>query len=400
MSARAPESLAFRYRAADAGGRIVKGRMHAAGRDEVVRRLAEDGLAAVTISSVSVRAYGPSVSVRDLAVAFRNVASLVSSGVPIERAMAVSEEMVSPALAVRLREVRRMIREGSSVAAALRSMPDAFPRSAVGVIDAGERGSTLDRACESVAEQLESEAELRSQLRSALAYPALIVLMGLATVGVMSGVVIPRFAVVLEELGAELPATTRLLLAGSAAVTRSALPLGLIVLFAIPACRTWLKNETVRVHLDRMLLGVPLLGRVRLGYASARTCRALGGMLSNGMPLLAAMDAASEATGDREISRRLGRARQAVAQGARLAEALTAERALTPLALQLVSVGEAGSTLGAMVTRAGDLAAERTERRLRAAVTMIEPLLVIALGIVVAATAAALLQAVYSVRPT
>lgn len=395
-----PESVTFRYRAADTAGRIVKGELLASDRADVVRRLSDDGLAAIGVSPSGERVLRRSASVRDLAVVFRNVATLVASGVPVERAIAVSEELVPERLGGRLRDVRRMVREGSTVAGALRAMPEVFPRSVVGVIDAGERGSALGVACTTVADQLESEADLRSHLRSALAYPLLILLMGLATVGVMAGVVIPRFAVVLGELGADLPASTRLLLAASEAFKRFAGPVLLLGILAIPVLRSWLKHERVRLRLDGTLLRLPILGPLRLGYATARTCRALGGMLSNGMPLLAAMESATSATGDREVARRLSVARATVARGGRLTDALGAERALTPLAIQFVGIGEAGSSLGSMLIRAGDLVAERTQRRVRAAVTLLEPLLVIVLGVLVAAMAAALLQAVYSVRPT
>lgn len=394
------DSVRFRYRATDPVGRIVKGEIVGSDPSHVVRRLLDDGLSALEVTPAQEPMHRRSISVRDLAIVFRNVATLVASGVPVERAFAVSEELVSGSLSGRLREVRRMVREGSTVADALGSMPGVFPRAVVGVIDAGERGSALGVACASVADQLESEAELRSQLRSALAYPALILVMGLATVGVMAGVVIPRFAVVLSELGAELPATTQALLTASEIFKRAVLPALVLTVLAIPVARAWLRNEHLRLRVDRVLLSTPVLGSLRLGFATARTCRALGGMLGNGLPLLAALDSAKSASGDREMTRRIECARDAVARGKRLTHALAEERALTPLAIQFVGIGEAGSSLGEMLVRAGDLAADRTQRRVRAAVTLLEPLLVIVLGVVVAATAAALLQAVYSVRPS
>jgi len=122
-------------------------------------------------------------------------------------------------------------------------------------------------------------------------------------------------------------------------------------------------------------------------------------MLSSGMPLLEALDSVGEASGDGEVAQRIARARSAVARGTTLTDALAAEGALTPVALQLVGVGEASSSLGPMLVRAGHLVSDRTERQLKTLVTLLEPVMVVLLGVVVAATAAALLQAVYSVRP-
>jgi type II secretory pathway component PulF len=122
-------------------------------------------------------------------------------------------------------------------------------------------------------------------------------------------------------------------------------------------------------------------------------------MLESGMPLLAALDAASEAAGDAEMTRRLVAVRSLVARGLSLTKSLTAERALTGLAIQLIGVGESSGQLDQMTSQAGQILAERAQRQLRAVVSILEPALVISLGLVVAIIAAALMQAVYSVRP-
>jgi len=390
----------FRYRAAADDGRIRRGHVFASSERDVARRLADQGLTTVSVEAGRLVMPRGRVTTRDLAIIFRNVSTLVAAGLPIERAIAVSEGLVPSRVANALTEVRRLIREGESIADALGSVPDVFPPSIVGVLRAGEQGSTLAGACNNVAGQLEAEAELRAEIGAALAYPILILVMGVATVGVMAGVVIPRFAVILTELGAELPASTRALLATSDGLRRLG-PLLIVVSFAaVPGVHGLLQRPHLRAKLDRTLLRLPVVGGLRLTIASARLCRALGAMLSSGMPLLSALDSASDASGDGEVTARLARARTRVAQGTPLLEALTLERVLTPTALQLVGVGESSGQLGAMLARAGDLAAEQSERGLRTVVGLLEPLLVIALGVLIAGTAAALLQAVYSVRPT
>jgi type II secretory pathway component PulF len=204
---------------------------------------------------------------------------------------------------------------------------------------------------------------------------------------------------VLGELGAELPPSTRALLAVSNFAQRFGPLLALAAVGMAAIATRWAFTPHVRARIDGLLLGLPIVGGLRLGFASARACRALGGMLTSGMPLLPALDAAATATGDLEVSRRLANSRAAVARGARLTQALEAQRALSPLALQLVGVGEATGRLGPMLSRAGELVAEDADRSLRTAVALLEPALVVTLGLLVAGVAAALLQAVYSVRP-
>jgi type II secretory pathway component PulF len=144
---------------------------------------------------------------------------------------------------------------------------------------------------------------------------------------------------------------------------------------------------------------MPVVGPVRHALATTRVARALGGMLGAGMPLLPALDAAREAAGDEAVAARLRSARERVAGGMPLTTALERERALTPAALQLVGVGESSARLGEMSRRAGDLAAQEAERGLKTLVTLIEPVLIVGFGAVVAFVAVALLQAVYAVRP-
>lgn len=362
-------------------------------------RVEEQGLLPIDIVERSAWRWQPPVRVGDLAILFRNVATLTESGVPVERAFAVSEALVAPTLASAISEIREELRRGLPVSEGLARRGDAFSSSIIGIVRAGERGSALAGAFSDAANQLEAEAELRGEIRSALAYPIVILLMGLATIGVLAGVVIPRFALLLSDLGADLPASTQFLLSGSAFVQRWGL-LG-IVLFGVgvPAAVHWVRSPRVRPAFHRGLLSLPVVGPLRHAFATARACRALGATLTNGLPLLQGLDAAADAAGDAEVAARIRRSRVEVAGGAPLTESLEQERAFTRAALQLVGVGEASSRLGPMTSRAGDVSALRAGRRLKTAITLLEPILIVGLGVLVAATAGALLQAVYSVRP-
>lgn len=373
--------------------------MRADSAEAALDQLARDGLFALEVEpSPGTRTFRR-VSRQDLAVVFRNVAALARAGVPVERAMGASETLVDGLLLEAITGVRQHVREGVEISRAMALYPHVFPPIATGMVRAGERGSTLPHALEAVAEQLEEEANLRAQIRGALAYPALVLTVGVVSALVMGGIVIPRFAEVLGELGAELPLTTRILMSASGLLRRAALPALLAAPVLLAGGASLIGRPTVRRRVDAFLLRLPLVGPIRLGYASSRTCRALGAMLSTGMPLLAALEAAAESTGDAEVSARLTRAREAVAHGQRLTASLGEERALTPLALQLIGVGESSGDLHAMTTRAGALAAERASRGLRSLIGLLEPALVVGLGLLVALTAGALLQAVYSVRP-
>jgi type II secretory pathway component PulF len=319
--------------------------------------------------------------------------------VPLERALAAARAIASRPLQQALADARRGVQQGQALSRALAGTHGLVPGVVRGVIRAGERGSRLAEALDQVASHLEQEADVVARVRQALAYPMLLAAAGTISVLVIGTVIVPRFAELLADLGGELPMATRLLLGGSAALARWWLPLVVGLPLVATAVVMWLRRPAGRRRCHDWLLGLPLIGPLRLGLATTRVARALGAMLGSGMPLLPALDAAGDAAGDAAVALRVQRARERVAAGATLTSALERAQALTPLALQLVAVGESSGRLAEMTRRAGDLAAQEAERGLRTLVTLLEPALIVAFGGLVAFVAAALLQAVYSVRP-
>lgn len=389
---------AYTYRAARQDGAIVTGAVEAENHVQATATLANRGLFAIAVVPIA-EIRRPTASRRDLAIVFRGIAALVSSGVPLERAIAASEPLISGALRETLASARDRLRNGASFAHALAESRGVVPHLVIGMIRAGERGSQLGSALEEIAVHLEQEADLVSRVRQALTYPLLLAVVGVTSILVITTVVIPRFAALLSDLGQQLPVATRLLLGMSQLVSTFWIPGVLLLAAGAWSAVEWIRRPNGRKRVDQLLLKVPLLGGVRRALATARVMRAFGGMLRSGMPLLGALDAAREAAGDLAIAERLLRSRERVLQGAPLGAALEREAALSPSALQLIMVGESSGRVAEMALGAGNLAAQEAERGLRALVTALEPALIIAFGAIVAFTAAALLQAVYSLRP-
>jgi type II secretory pathway component PulF len=389
---------AYRFRAARADGAMVHGVIDAASVEQANALVIDRGLFPVALSAEGDgEGRRPSASRRDLALAFRSIAALVGASVPLERAMTASEPLSRGALRETLVTAREELRQGKGFAQALAAGQGVVPGVVLGMIRAGERGSQLSAALEQVATHLEQEAELVARVRQALAYPLLLAV-GIVSMLVIGTVVVPRFAALLGDLGQSLPLATRVLLAGSALLSRFWLPLLVLVVLAIWGTVEWLRRPAGRRRADEAMLSLPIIRQVRHPLATARVARALGGMLRAGMPLLPALDAAREAAGDACVAARLAQARERIAQGAPLTASLEREAALSPSALQLLAVGESSGRLGEMALRAGDLAAQEAERSLKTLVTILEPALIVAFGGLVAFVAVALLQAVYSLR--
>ncbi|HEU4557053.1 MAG TPA: type II secretion system F family protein, partial [Longimicrobium sp.] len=262
-----------------------------------------------------------------------------------------------------------------------------------------EAGSGLARAVRRAAELMESAAETRRAIRSALAYPLVLAGAGGVSLALLVGVVLPRFAVILGDLGQEMPPMARAVLAVSAAVQAWWLPA--LVLFAglLAAGRLWVGTEAGARGWDAFLLSLPAVGPVRLAAATGRFTASLAALLESGVPIAPAMASAARAAGDAAVAERVLGAREAVVAGEGVGRALEKAQALTPTALRLVRAGEETGQLGAMLAHASRIESERATDQVRAAVRLLEPSLIIAFGGAVALVAAALLQAVYSVRP-
>lgn len=390
----------FRFEAARADGHAVKGRLDAVSRDEASATLAARGLFPVRVEPAPVpsglRRRRPSA--RAGAMVMRSLATLVDAGVPLERAVQATERVAGGELRAALERVGARVREGSSLGAALAAEGTLFSGVTVGLVRAGERGVGLGAALLQAAEQAEREADIVARVRAALAYPMLLAVVGSVSVSLIVVVVIPRFAAILGDLGQALPPTTRALITISQVVRGE----GLLLAVALAVVGA-LVVQTIHVRRrawHEQLLRLPVVGPLRHGFATSRVTRILGALLQTGTPALAALAIARDAAGDQAVAARLDLARERVAEGAGLSAAMGATHAVTEMALQLATIGEGSGRLPALLRQAADLEEQLSERRLGTLVSLLEPALIIGFAAAVAFVAAALLQAVYSVRPT
>jgi len=391
---------AYRYAAASADGCVQRGRLAAESRAAAARVLADRGLHPIELASDENRASrGVALPIADLALALRLLADLLDAGLPLARALNSLETMVAPRVAMVLPQVMADVREGRGFAAALEQLHMRVPNEVLGVIRAGERGSGLALAIRQAAELCDDSATTGAAIRNALAYPALLAVAGTASLGLLIGIVLPRFAAILGDLGQTLPGTTRLVLQAGDVAKRGALPLLVALSVATIVVRASIGAGDVRRRWHALLLRVPVIGELRLGAAAARFCTSLSALLTSGVPLVAGLRSAASSTGDDEITARILMVRTDVEHGARFSDALMRRDASPALVQRLARAGEESGRLAAMLAHAGRLERERVIRRIRSLVRLLEPTMIVGFGGVVALVAAALLQALYSVRP-
>lgn len=391
---------AYAYRAARPDGALESGVVEAPSREAASAMLTGRGLFPLELTlREDVPGRGSCVSTDDQALGLRMLATLLDAGLPMSRALAALSDLAPTSWASSLSVVRESVREGRTLAQALATSGLGLPPVLLGIVHAGEAGSGVAPAVRRAAELAESTAATRRAVRGALAYPLVLATAGLATVALLVSVVVPRFADILADLGQELPASTRFVLGGAELARAFTLPVLLVIGVLVVAWRAWVATEAGQRRWHGWMLALPVAGRARRSAAASRACAALAALLESGVPLPAALAHGARACGDAALSARLVAVREAIAHGERLSSVVDREDALTATAVRLIRAGEETGGLTAMLDHAARIETERATQLIKNAVRLLEPALILAFGALVALVAAALMQAVYSVRP-
>jgi type II secretory pathway component PulF len=275
-----------------------------------------------------------------------------------------------------------------------------LPSHVLAIIEAGEAGTGMGAALESAAQVLEARAAMSTAFWNALSYPILLAVAGTASIALLVGIVLPRFAELMVHAGGTLPLTTRLLLGLSDVIQAAGVFVLVIGVSLVVACRSWLKQPSGLRQWHSLVLRSPVVGPVRRSALTARACSTLAALLEAGVPLASAMPLAARSTGDSAVEAALDAARRRIVTGESFSSAIRAERALTATALHFAQIGEEVGHLGSMLGHAARVESGHALQRLKRLTRLIEPGLVLVFGAIVMAVAAALLQAIYGLRPS
>jgi general secretion pathway protein F len=342
----------------------------------------------------------PRVPARDVLAFTQQLATLVEAGLPLERALVVLGE-VAPSRRLRqiVQEVTQSVRAGSTLADALaRHHPRPFSRLYVNTVRAGERGGVLELSLRRLAEHLDSARELREAIVSALIYPALLAVVGAGAVVFLLTFVLPRFAVILADLGQALPLPTRIVLAASDALLTYWWAIVAAVLAVVVAWQAVARSEAGRLQMDAGFLELPILGDVLRKVEVGRAIRTLGTLLSSGVPLLGALDVAREGAGNRVVANALSAVHDGVKRGEGLAKPMAQSGAFPNLVVHMVRVGEETGRLDDMLGRVAGNYEREVRVAVRRLVATLEPAIIVVLGLVVLGIVLAILLAILSVN--
>jgi general secretion pathway protein F len=399
---------AFIYKAIDAAGQPVHGEVEAASQHQALDRISRDGLVPLRLTlrgkGFWARINEPMelrrrVGFAEVAAFTRALARLLSAGVTLERSLAIliqsREAGTERSLLERLQEA---LKKGESLAGALTKETAVFPVYYVNMVRAGELSGSLEASFGRLATMLERALRFQNEIRSALIYPAILLSMIALTMILVVTVVLPEFEAIFASAGAELPASTRLVMAFGAFVTDWwwVLLLGLAGLFA--GARHLLRKAPLRLKFDRRILGLPLLGPGVVRSELVRFLRTSGTMLDQGIGLDIAWKISSRVTRNRAIGADLADAVGEIKEGERATSVLGGLGYVPPVVLQLVQVGEETGNLGGMMVEAADILEDEQELVVKRFLTIFTPAITLFLGGMVAAFVAAVLLGILSIN--
>ncbi len=397
--------MRYAYVAVNAAGRRLRGLEEGANTAMVSRSLESRGLVVLTVEeargrvgSGSGRAFARFGRRRDVLEATRALAALLTSGLPLVRALTTATVVLTGHVADVLSLVRERVERGEPLANALSLFPECFTTVYVGVVRAGERSGDLGGAFVALADQLEREERLRSRLLSASLYPLVLAAAGGIAAVVLLLLVLPRFAEILSDNGVPLPRSTALMLSlGDAAHAHWLLLLTSFLLLAVSAVATQ-RYESGRRAMARCLLWLPIVGSLRRHVLAARFARLTGVLLAGGAPILSAIDDACMALDDPLARVEVQRIRARTREGVSLRQAIGEGTLFPSLFGQLIAVGEETGRLQEFFLRSASILEERMDRLLQRLVSLAEPVMIVLFGGVVGFVALSLLQAIYGVN--
>lgn len=345
--------------------------------------------------------WGTGIKTREITAFSRQMAALVGASIPIPQALeGLGEEEVNPALREVVHQLSTAVRTGSSFSAALAMHPRLFGKLYVSMVKVGEEAGALPAVIHDLADLLEHEDEVRSEVVSAVAYPLFVLGFGLVTVGVLLVVVLPRLFSMLKEMTAVLPLPTRLLLWLSEFLGQYGWLLLLVMGAAVAGYRSFARTPDGALQLDRWKLQVPMVGSMLRAAALSRFCRTLGILVKSGVSLLPALKIVEGSMGNLILSGQIAQVAEATRGGASLAAPLRQMELFPRSVVQMIAVGEETGKLDEMLLKVAAIEERRMRARTKTIISLLAPFLILVVGALVGFMVIALLLPIFKMSQT
>lgn len=314
----------------------------------------------------------------------RQLSAMLAAGMPIVTSLeALEEQTENPNFKAVILQVRKNIENGAALSEALRQFPTIFDDLYCNMVKGGETAGQISETIGRLASFLEASASLRRKVKSAMMYPTIVLCVAIGIATAMIIFIVPVFGQMFADFGAELPGPTQFLLQTSAGMRKYGIFIVLAVVGLVIAFRKWKATEQGALTFDNMLLRLPVFGELNRKVASSRFARTLGQLIRSGVPIMTALQIVSGATGNKVAADVILRARRSVEVGDPLGSAMKDQTVFPPMLVRMVQAGEQTGKLDEMMDNIADFYDEEIETMLSGLTSLLEPLLMVFLGIII-----------------
>ena len=396
--------MKFAYTATTKDGRTTHGSAEAADREALIALLAKQGLRPIIIKKEAQHKHrlglGKKVRSRDIVVFTRQLSTMISAGVPLVRALATLQgQTANKYFRTVIVGMSKDVESGIALADAFSKYPNVFSEVYINMVRAGEAGGILDEILKRLATQVELDSSMRKKIRSAMAYPTVILgITVIAFFGIMI-FVIPKLAKIIKDLAgedAQLPIYTQVLLNLSDFLQHNAIPLIVVSVVGTWALRRYIRTPKGKYKFHALLLRTPIIKTVVMKIAIARFARTFASLMSSGVTVLDALEVTGGAIGNKVIEAELREAAKAVKNGKQLSEPLSHSKHFPPIVAQMLAIGEETGQIDTILVKVADFYEEEVAATIDGLSSLIEPLMIVVLGAIVGVIAASVMGPIAS----
>lgn len=401
----------FTYKATDQKGKFVEGNVDAPDYHVAVKRIQQLNYFPIQVSESKSKKFGvgkinlPGVEFfnkipqKEILGLTQQLSTLVGSGITLDSSLSSLAKLnENPKVRQILSDVQRRVYQGGSFAEALSEHPRAFSKLYVNMVRAGEEGGVLTTCMDRLAQHMEKSENLKSSIRTAMIYPAVLTLVGGSAVVFLVTVVIPRFSKIFEDMGKALPLPTKIILGLSAVVTSYWWMILLVFALATVGLIYYLKTETGRFQWDSLLLKLPLFGSLVRKIEVSRFSLTLSTLLKSGVPVLHALGIVKSILGNSVIVTAMTPLMTSLKNGKGLSGSLDQSGVFPPMAVHMIAVGEASGNLDEMLEKVSNTYDKEVEIALKQVISLIEPMMILVMALIIGFIVVSMLMAILSVN--
>ncbi|CAM3492512.1 type II secretion system F family protein [Paracidovorax anthurii] len=414
----------FIWRAVATTGKIVEGRLGAPSEAQALKQLRAQGLTPLSIGDAAgapVAAPAPRggstgevagiagvskgragkgpVKAADVLALTSELSIMLRAGLALDNALRVLIDMShKPSMATLLHGILDAVKGGTPLSRALSQHRDLFGDFYINMVRSGEASGQMSAVLERLVDHMERQRALRDSVISATIYPAILLGVAVLSLIVMLGFVVPQFEKLFTDMGDALPMPTQMVMALGHAFTRYGLLIGIGALGVGLLVRRWAMSPAGRLWWQARLLKLPLMGRLALKYQLTLFSRSLGTLLGNGVPMLTALHIATETVGNTVLRQALERVAPVVKEGGKVVQAISATGIFEPIAINLIRVGEETGRIGQMMLELSNILNREVETGIKRLLTLVEPVLILVLGVLIAAIIVSILLGILSIN--